>query len=303
MPLLPTRSELRAILLERGVTPKRSLGQNFLTDHNMLRFIARAASLKKDDAILEIGAGTGLLTALLCEQAGCVVAVEIDEALHEICRERLGGAANVEFMRADILDGKSALNGEVAARCREVLGRRGVSSLKVVSNLPYAVATPAVLNLLESELPIELFVLLVQEEIAQRFCAAPNSRDYGVAGILAQFLGRVEILRRVPPQLFFPAPKVTSAVMRIHPSPPPLNTHDYDIFKNFIKILFSQRRKTISKSLAGREIAFMTGKRTVAREEVISALSRLEMNPNARPQELAPGRLIDLFRALGSEKT
>ncbi len=288
---LPTRSELKALLAEKGFSPKRRLGQNFLVDHNMLRFIARTAELGQAELVLEIGAGTGMLTGLLASQAGHIIAVEVDPGLAGICREYVSAESNVEVITADILESKSALNPQVLSRCRRLSKSSELTTFKVVSNLPYVVATPVVLNLLESDLNIDLMVVLVQEEIAAKFAAEVNTPEYGVPGVLAQVHGNVEVVRRLSPRLFWPEPEVTSTLVKITPAGHTLFPPGrYDQFRAFVKTLFSHRRKTILKILSQKK---PTGKAGIT-----AVLDKLGINSKSRPQELPVPKLAELFVSL-----
>jgi 16S rRNA (adenine1518-N6/adenine1519-N6)-dimethyltransferase len=288
---IPTKSELKALLAEKGFSPRRRLGQNFLVDHNMLRFIARTAALGQADLVLEIGAGTGMFTGLLASQAGHVVAVEVDAGLAGICSGHVADRPNVEVITADILESKSTLSPQVLSRCRALSKSSELTTFKVVSNLPYVVATPVVLNLLESDLNIDLMVVLVQEEIAAKFAAEVDTPEYGVPGVLAQVHGNVEVVRRLSPRLFWPEPEVTSALVKITPAGHTLFPPGrYDRFKAFVKTLFFHRRKTILKILSQKDAAGRGG--------IETALDKLGIKSKSRPQELSVRKLAELSKEI-----
>ncbi|MHC4661282.1 MAG: 16S rRNA (adenine(1518)-N(6)/adenine(1519)-N(6))-dimethyltransferase RsmA [Planctomycetota bacterium] len=291
--ILPTKTELRELLSARGIRPRRAMGQNFLIDHNMLRFIVRQAELSKSDLVLEIGPGPGHFTGLLAAAAGHVIAVEIDSKLADICREYLAGTTNAEVINADILARKSEINPEVMALCRKLHGG-ALAGLKMVSNLPYSAATPAVLNLLESDLRFDFLLVLVQDEIAEKFTAEPNSADYGTVSVLTQAAADIEYVRSVPRQLFWPEPEVESALVRITPRREPLLSEPrFPAFRGFVKLLFSQRRKTLLKTISHssqRNSSPVSG-----RKEIEGALENLGAAKNARAQELTVEELAKLF--------
>src|SRR5438105_4616656 len=160
-----TLSYLRQLFEERGIRPKNKLGQNFLIDLNLIDLIARSAELTREDLALEVGSGTGGLTTRLAEHAGAVVSVEIDHAFHDLVSEVVAGRDNVVLLHADFLANKNEINPEVTARLQEMAERFGCTRRKLVANLPYAIATPVIANLLLSEQALERMVVTVQWEI------------------------------------------------------------------------------------------------------------------------------------------
>ena len=199
-----TLSHLLNLFQQRGIKPKNKLGQNFLIDLNLLDLLLRSAELTRDDLVIEIGSGTGGLTARLAAQAGTVLSVEIDPAFHELTLEATAGCENVVAIRADVLRNKNELSPQVLSALAELRQKSGMHHLKVVANLPYAVATPFLSNLLLSDLPVEHMVVTVQWEIAERLLAVPATKAYGALAVLVQSLADVELVRRLPPSVFFP---------------------------------------------------------------------------------------------------
>src|SRR5262249_51901589 len=152
--------------------------------------------------------------------AGAVLSVEIDPAFHEMVRELLHGRDNLVLLHADVLKNKNEIRPEVFARIEELRGRFNCARVKLVANLPYAVAVPVITNFLLSELPVERMVVMVQWEIAERLMARPGTKDYGALTVLAQSLADVQpVRRRLPPAVFWPRPKVASAIVMVRPSP------------------------------------------------------------------------------------
>jgi len=191
--------------------PRRLRGQNFLVDGNLIDAIVRDADVGPGDAVLEIGTGTGILTDALAERAGLVVTVDIDAELQALARSLRAWPETVRFVTADILDGKRRLNGEVL----EVWGGAGAGlRRRVVSNLPYAIATPVVACLLWQGIEFMDATLLVQREAAERMTAPVGARAYGPMAIAVALLAGARLLRAVPPQVFWPEPKVESALLR-----------------------------------------------------------------------------------------
>src|SRR5262245_35871651 len=213
----PTLSYLRNLLDARGIRPKNKLGQNFLIDLNLLDLILRSAELANDDVVLEVGCGTGTLTGRLAEAAGAVVAVEIDADFFALTRELLVNQAHIQVLHADALRNKNEMNPAVLAALEEVRRANSCTKLKLVANLPYVVATPVICNLLLAKHEIERMVVTVQWEIAERMLARPGEKAHGALAVLVQSLADVEVVRRLAPAVFWPRPKVDSAILKIVP--------------------------------------------------------------------------------------
>jgi len=246
----PTQTEIRALLAQAGLRPDRRLGQHFLVDGNLMRLLVAEAELGPADTVLEVGAGVGNLTEPLVEQAGWVVAVEIDPRLAGVARERLADAENLDLLRTDALKDKHTLSPALVERVRSRQASLG-GPLKLVANLPYAAATPLVAELLLAGPVPERLVFTVQKEVADRLAAAPATRDYGPVGVLVQALAEVQVLRRLAPSVFWPRPRVSSAMVRILPSAERRSRiADLAAFRATIEGLFGHRRKQAARSLA-----------------------------------------------------
>ncbi len=246
----PTQTEIRALLAQAGLRPNRRLGQHFLVDGNLMRLLAAEADLGPDDTVLEVGAGVGNLTELLVEQAGWVVAVEIDPRLAGIARTRLPDAENFDLLRTDALKDKHTLSPAMVERVRARRAALG-GPLKLVANLPYAAATPLLAELLLTGPVPERLVFTVQKEVADRLAASPATRDYGPVGVIVQALAHVEILRLLAPTVFWPAPRVSSAMVRVVPSAQRRSRiADLSTFRAVLDGLFGHRRKQAARSLA-----------------------------------------------------
>src|SRR5437763_4600140 len=208
-----TLSYLRSLLEAHGIRPQAKRGQNFLIDLNLLDLLVRTAELSRDDLVLEVGSGTGGLTSRLVAQAGAVLSVEVDPAFFALASETLAGKQNLTLLHADVLRRKNELNPELLKMLDDLRGRSGCKSLKLIANLPYAVATPVISNLLLlADRPFERMVAMVQWEIGERLAALPGTKDYGSLAVFVQSIADVELVRRLPPAAFWPRPQVASAI-------------------------------------------------------------------------------------------
>jgi 16S rRNA (adenine1518-N6/adenine1519-N6)-dimethyltransferase len=294
-----TLSYLRNLFEERGIRPKTKLGQNFLIDLNVLDVVVGAAELDRQDLAVEVGSGTGSLTARLAEAAGAVLSAEIDPAFHDLVSEILAGRDNVVLLHADALKNKNEINPQIFQAIDGLRQRFGCARVKLVANLPYAVAVPVVSNLLLSELPVERMVVMVQWEIAERLLARPGGKDYGALAVLVQSLADVEpVRRRLPPAVFWPRPKVASAVMLVRPNGAK-RAHVVQAaggalrFRNFLRDLYVHRRKNLRGALAG----WPSSRRP--KEEVDSKLAELDLDGTARAEALGLEDHLRLCAAFG----
>lgn len=292
-----TLSYLRNLFRERGIRPKNKLGQNFLVDLNLLDLIVRSAELGPQDIVLEVGCGTGGLTARLCDLARAVVGVEIDADFVTLVRESTAGRSNLTLLQADVLRNKNELNPDLIGVLRRLDGEssndEAAGRLKLVSNLPYVVATPVIANLLVTGLPFERLVVTVQWEIAERLTAEPGTKAYGALAVLVQSLAEVSVVRRLPPTVFWPKPKVESAIVLIRPDagrraqvPDPLR------FRSFLRELYTHRRKNMRAALTA-----VVGKQH--RALVDSKLAMLGFRAEVRAETLTRAEHLRLLQAFG----
>lgn len=233
-------NEIKALLARHGFHFSKSLGQNFLIDPQVPRDIADASGAGPGAGVLEIGPGIGPLTVELAQRAEKVAAVELDKALLPILDETLSGLDNVTVVPGDVM--KLDLNALVSEQFP------GLTPM-VCANLPYNITTPVLTLLLESGL-FSAVTVMIQKEVAQRICAGPGSKDYGAFSVLCQYYAKTELLFEVPRDCFLPAPKVTSAVIRLTPCPSPECVHDKDLFFRVVRAAFGLRRKTLLNALA-----------------------------------------------------
>jgi len=261
-----TQSYLRGLFADHGLDPKAKMGQNFLVDINLLDFIVRESDLAPIDAVLEIGTGTGGLTDRMAEHVGAVVSVELDHDFHRMATTILGPRENILLIQGDALKHKNEMNPEVLAALRDFGNARGCMRVKLVANLPFVIATPAICNLLLTPIPFERMVVMVQWEIGERLTSTVGTRDYGSLAVLVQSLADTEILRKVGPGNFWPRPKVESAIVKITPNAEKrARVGDPKKFRNFLRDLYTHRRKTLRQGLIGwpqgrKEKAFVDAK-------------------------------------------
>jgi len=246
-----TLNFVRQQLARRGLRPNTGLGQHFLIDGNLLRRMVRNARVGKGDLVLEIGCGTGSLTELLARQAGHVIAVELDARLLDIARQVLARYDNVALYQGDVLAKKRILAPEFLDLVNEHLEAHPGRRLTMVSDLPYKVATPVIVNLWESGLPIQLMVVTVQRELAERLTARPGTKAYGSATVKVAVWAEAEILRLLPASVFWPRPAVESAFVRLRRRREPVvSAGEYTGFAALVEGLFRYRRKTLKRALA-----------------------------------------------------
>lgn len=305
-----TLSYLRTLFQERGIQPKNKLGQNFLIDLNLLDLVVRTAELQPEDLVLEVGSGTGSLTMHLLEAAGAVLAVEVDPAFASLTREAVAThfalfastttqpkgtkQENVRLLHADVLANKNALNPEVLEGLRELLGRAGISRVKLVANLPYAVAVPVISNLLLTDLPVERMVVMVQWEIAERLLATPGSKEYAALAVLVQSVAEVTLIRRLAPTVFWPRPQVDSALVMIRPEESKrAKVGNVVRLRNFLRDLYVHRRKNLRGALRS-----MPGGRR-DKEEVDRELARLGIEGSVRAEDLDLEQHLRLSQVFG----
>ncbi|WP_138496091.1 16S rRNA (adenine(1518)-N(6)/adenine(1519)-N(6))-dimethyltransferase RsmA [Paenibacillus pinistramenti] len=243
-----TPKRTKEIIQRYGFSFKKSLGQNFLIDQNILSKIVGAADLDSSKGALEIGPGIGALTEKLADAAGRVVAVEIDQRLLPILGDVLEPYPHVKVVHGDVLkiDLKALFQEEF----------KDVSRVSVVANLPYYVTTPILMKLLEERLPLENIVVMIQKEVAERMAASPGGKEYGSLSIAVQYFSEPELVCTVPHTVFIPQPNVDSAVIRLKVRQErPVEVADEAFFFEVVQASFSQRRKTISNNLKSRFFA------------------------------------------------
>jgi len=290
---LTAPSVVAAILKRHGLRPNKSLGQSFLIDRNVLDRIVAAAELAADDTVLEVGAGMGTLTREIAKAARRVLAVELDRGLLAVLAETVGTLQNVTVVPGDVL------KLDLVALLRQ----EGVSTAKVIANLPYYITTPALaafIQLARAAKPmlVALIVVLVQKEVAARLAAAPGTDEYGALSVMAQYHAQVELVATVSRNVFLPAPKVDSSIVRLRVRDhPPVDVADERLFFDVVKAAFGQRRKTLANALAGA-----SGLR-LGRAEAGALLSRVEIDPSRRGETLSIAEFAVVANALAGART
>ena len=272
---VPGARRLRQVLAHHGVTPKKSLGQNFVIDPNTIRKVIDVAEVGDGDRVLEIGAGAGSLTLGLAATAAHVIAVEVDPRLLPVLSDTLHGVANVELIAGDALK----------------LPLEAMEANSLVANLPYNVATPLVLRVLREAPDIERLTVMTQREAGERIAAAPRSKVYGHVTVMVAYFGRARIMSSISRQAFYPVPNVDSVVVRIDRKPEQLPDHREWLFA-IVRAGFSQRRKTLRNALSS--IAGV--------EEAEAALAAAGISPAVRAEELDLDSFLALSDALLAQR-
>lgn len=282
-------SVTRAILERHGFTFKKSFGQNFLTDTNILQKIVDTAEIDRNVNVIEIGPGIGALTEFLAENAAEVMTFEIDERLVPILADTLRDFDNVRVVNEDIL------KSDLQARIKEFANPN--LPIKVVANLPYYITTPILMHLIESGIPFSEFVVMMQREVADRISAQPNSKSYGSLSIAVQYYMTAKVAFIVPRTVFVPAPNVDSAILKmVRRDQPVVGVKDEAFFFKVSKASFTHRRKTLWNNLTS-----YFGKSNEVKTKLESALDNAELSPSVRGEALGLQEFARLADSLYDE--
>ena len=274
----PLLAETRRLLRQSDLRARKGLGQHFLINAEVLEAIIAAAELGSDDLVVEVGPGLGILTRELAGRAGGVVAVELDDNLAALLKERLASFSNVTIVNGDMLK----------IEPKELVEGRGY---KVVANLPYYITSPVLRHFLEAEAKPRTMVVMVQKEVAEAIAA--KAGDMSLLSVSVQFYGSPEIVAIVPPESFYPAPAVSSAILKIDVYPQPKVDVDEKGFFDTVRAGFAAPRKQLANSLSrglGREKA-----------EVLPFLQKAGIDPSRRAETLTVGEWAELWRVLGGK--
>ena len=295
-----TRSWLMELFSQHGFNPRGDLGQNFLIDVNLIEFVVRHADLGANDVALEVGSGTGGMTAFLSAAAGKVISVDIDKNMALLAAEAVKDCDNVTLVNQDILKNKNTLDPEICQLIREQVASLPNGQLKLVANLPYSVATPVISNIVASDLPWQRMVCTIQWELAEKMAAEQGMSGYSALSVWIQSQASIRILRKLGPNVFWPRPKVDSAIISIwRDKDAASRITDRRFFLDFLRRSFSQRRKFIRSVLVGMY------RKQLEKEEVDRVLAELGHATNDRAEQMDIATLIRLangFQAAIAQK-
>lgn len=259
--------------LKKSINFKKSLGQNFLFDKNLLRAIVSDGLVTKDDIVLEIGAGAGTLTSMLAESSKKVISFEIDNSLIPILNDVKREHQNIEFHFQDFMEAQVENLFEGKAR--------------VVANIPYYITTPIIFKLVEHLEKFSSILVLIQKEVAERFASKCGTKDYGITSVILQSIFEVSVPRIVKKECFTPMPKIDSALCLLVPHDR-YQISNFEEFKNFIHLAFSMRRKTLVNNLKSK----------FEKEKVAETLKEFNYSETVRPEEISVKNFIDIFNKL-----
>ena len=281
----------REIIHHYGIKPRKSMGQSFLIDENVIRRIATIAQVTKDDIVVEIGAGIGVLTECLAQNPATIIAVELDYKLVEVLKDKLAKYKNVYIHSGDILKFDF-----------RTINESGKRKIKIIGNVPYNISSPLLFYLLSFRKVIDSFVLMLQKEVVQRLIANPGCKDYGVPSVILQMFAKMESLLDIPPSCFYPHPKVESSIIRGHFLEKPLiEIEDEDHFVRLVRDSFAQRRKMLINNLKRSNLL-----KDVPEQLFKEALESAGIDPHRRPETLSAiefGQLSNILNNAIKDKT
>ena len=269
---MQTLTEIRELLEAYSLSPRKSLGQNFLVDHNLIKTLVDHSGVGTGDLVLEVGPGTGTLTDELLDRGCEVVGCEIDRGLSELIRRRFASRTGFTLVEGDCLHSKHEISPSL-------LSALGSHSFVLVANLPYGAATPLILELLISHPQCTSMHVTIQREVAQRLVAGPGTKQYGTISVVAGALANTRTIAKLPPECFWPRPDVTSTMISITRRPDPLTDRPRAL-SDLCTRLFGQRRKQLGTVL-GRSTAWPEG-----------------IAPEMRVEQLDPGQIVKLMDAI-----
>ena len=291
-----TASHLMNRFKKAGIRPDPRRGQNFLIDLNLVELLARSAEITKEDVVLEVGTGTGSLTAMLADQAAHVITVEVDTRMFDLAQESLMDYTNVTFLRLDALKNKNRLNPQLCDSITQRLALNPNASFKLVANLPYNIATPILSNLLVSPPTPDLMVATIQKELADRMTANPSTKSYNALSIWMQVQCDVQVVRVMPPTVFWPQPKVQSAIVKIQPIPAQrARIPDLGFFHRTVRALFFHRRKYL------RSVLLSAFKEQFDKPQVDAILAEAGLKGDERAEQLSVEKILELCEIARSQ--
>jgi 16S rRNA (adenine1518-N6/adenine1519-N6)-dimethyltransferase len=279
---------------EVGLQPASRHGQNFLIDMNLQQLLVDTAELTAEDVVLEVGTGTGSLTALIATQVSAVVTVEIDQHLYQLASEELLDFKNVTMLQQDVLRNKNNLESGVLEAVRAHLD--GDAKFKLVANLPYNIATPLISNLLAYETPPQSITVTIQKEVAERILASPSTKNYGHLSVWVQSQCTAECIRLMPPSVFWPRPKVESAIIQLTLDKERRNQiPDLAFFHRFTRAIFLHRRKFL------RSVVASAMKNELDKSQVDHAIAAAGLRADQRAEQLSVETILTLCEAVRNQ--
>jgi 16S rRNA (adenine1518-N6/adenine1519-N6)-dimethyltransferase len=285
---MQTKQQIQQLLASAGVQPNKRLGQNFLVDLNLMRLLVDNANVGNDDIVLEAGCGTGSLTQALAERAGKVIAVEMDETLAKIAARELATAGNVEVFNTDILENKNTINLTISDAI-ELARKRWSGRFLLVSNLPYSVASPLMMNLITGPIVADAMYVTVQKEVADRMTATPGDKHYGTLSIHLAATGDVKTERVLKPTVFWPQPQVNSAMISfVRKAEKVSRIQNMEILGEVVNLFMQHRRKMVKACTR-----FVAGKLAEI-ENWPEVFERCSIDPHNRPEQLRPEDFISI---------
>ena len=282
---IATPSETKRILREHNLNLKKSLGQNFLADSNIIDIITAAADIQGDEFLIEIGPGIGSLTQAILEKidSGKMLAIEKDAAMVQVLNDIFAGEEKLELLNQDALE----INwGKAAAEYNP-----GNKKMKLIANLPYYVTTPIIMGVLESEIELEQMVFMVQKEVGERICAGPGTKKFGSLSVAVQYYMQPEIVHQVPASVFIPQPEVDSVIVSLSPYEENIYQKEViskEFFFQVVKSIFQQRRKTLRNSLSKSAVI------NLDRDLVTQALEDEGIGLKKRGEKLSISEMISI---------
>jgi len=279
---MQSKNQIQQLLKAKGIHPKKRLGQHFLTDLNLMRILVDTAQIQKNDIILEAGCGTGSLTEELTGRAGFVFAVEIDKALFEIAKQQLTGHKNLLLTNADILKNKNTINPglikKISAAKQKLTGQ-----FMLVANLPYNIASPLMLNLIAGPLVADAMYVTVQKEVADRMTAGAGNKNYGTLSVLLSAVGEVKSQRTLKPSVFWPQPKVNSAIVSfVRKKEKAGKIKNMEMLNKLVKLFMQHKRKTL-KACTKFAASYLKDIKNWP-----ALFEKCQINPQSRPDQIAP---------------
>ncbi len=285
-----TTTFLKQRMEEAGIRPVSKFGQNFLIDLNLVNMIADSASITEQDIVVEVGTGTGSLTGLIAQKARHVITVEIDQNLWQLAQEELSSFGNITFLQQDALRNKNNLSPVLLDTIRSEMAKAEGSRLKLVANLPYNIATPLVTNLLTLDdiVPTSMTVT-IQKELAERIIARPGTKEFGALSLWIQAQCHPEIVRLMSPKVFWPRPKVDSAIIHIETDfDKRSRIPDLTYYHRFVRKLFIHRRKLL------RGVLVSVFKNELTKQQVDNILEGINLTGKVRAEQLAAPVIFEL---------